>query len=153
MPACLHCGRELSPRATACPECGEPGPAAGASSAAGGAGPPAPTAPAAPDRGSVGSVMSSVNRTEPFAIASIVCAVGNFVGAFLIGAILGIVFGKIAQKNIAANPALEGASLARAGIIVGWVGVGLVVAFLLLGVTVFGFFSGTFGDLPVRFTS
>ena len=96
--------------------------------------------------------MASVSRTEPFAIASIACAVGNFFGAFLIGSILGIVFGKIAQKNIAANPVLEGASLARAGIIIGWVGVGIVGAFLLLGFTALGFFGGAFSDLPVRFT-
>lgn len=96
--------------------------------------------------------MASANRTEPFAIASIACAVGNFVGAFFVGAILGIVFGKIAQKNIAANPVLEGASLARAGIIVGWVGLGVAVAFLLLGITAFGFLNGAFSDLPVRLT-
>ncbi len=141
---CLNCGRDLSPRAVACPECGEPGPAAPVVGTA---------APPAPGGASVGSVMASVDRTEPFAIASIVCAVANFLGGFLIGAILAIIFGKIAQNNIAANPALGGAGLARAGIIVGWVGVGIVVAFLLLGVTMFGFLGGLFSDLPVRFTS
>jgi hypothetical protein len=158
MPACLHCGREVSPRATACPQCGEPGPAATASASS--ASPPLPPAAYPPPPGSApsgpgraaSSAMASVNRTEPFAIASIACAVGNFVGAFLVGAVLGIVFGKIAQKNIAANPALEGASLARAGIIVGWVGVGIVGAFLLLGITAFGFFGGAFSNLPVHFT-
>jgi len=34
--------------------------------------------------------MAAVPRTEPFAIASIVCAVANFFGAFLIGSILAI---------------------------------------------------------------
>lgn len=155
MPACTHCGREVSPRATACPQCGEPGPAVSTAGA-----PPPPPATAYPSVGSpppvtgraVGSAMASVNRTDPFAIASIACSVANFVGAFFVGAILGIVFGRIAEKNIAADPALEGASLARAGIIVGWVGVGVVAAFLLLGVTVFGLFSGVFSDLPIQFT-
>jgi len=124
MPPCLHCGRELSPRATVCPECGEPGPA-----------------PLAPQPGSVGSVIAAVPRTEPFAIASIVCAVANFFGIFIIGAILGIVFGKMAQKNIARNPALEGARLARMGIIIGWVGIGLVLAVLLLAIAFLGVFS------------
>jgi hypothetical protein len=87
--------------------------------------------------------MAAVPRTEPFAIASIVCAVANFFGFFLIGAILAIVFGKIAQKNIAQNPALEGARLARMGIIVGWVGVGLVLAFLVLGFGLLGIFSSS----------
>jgi type III secretory pathway component EscU len=85
--------------------------------------------------------MAAVPRTEPFAIASIVCAVANFFGAFVIGAILAIVFGKMAQKNIAQNPALEGAGLARAGVIVGWVGVGLMVAFIVFAVGLFGVFS------------
>jgi Domain of unknown function (DUF4190) len=95
--------------------------------------------------------MAAVPRTEPFAIASIVCAVANFFGAFLIGAILAIVFGKIAQKNIAQNPALEGANLARMGIIVGWVGIGLLVAFLLLAIASLGVFSSTSTEIvPVR---
>jgi hypothetical protein len=95
--------------------------------------------------------MAAVPRTEPFAIASIVCAVANFFGAFLIGAILAIVFGKMAQKNIARNPALEGANLARMGIIVGWVGIGLVIAFLLLGIAFLGVFtSSTTTEVPAR---
>ncbi|HEV3363422.1 MAG TPA: DUF4190 domain-containing protein [Acidimicrobiia bacterium] len=149
MPPCLHCGRELSPRATVCPECGEPGPGA-ASPASGAAYPPPPPAPAA-QPGSVGAVMAAVPRTEPFAIASIVCAVANFFGIFIIGAILGIVFGKMAQKNIAQNPALEVASLARAGIIIGWVGLALVAAFLLLAIAFLGVFSvSTESDVPAR---
>ena len=157
MPACLHCGRELSPRATVCPECGEPGPAA---SPAGGAAapppqsppyPPPPPAPPAHQPGSVGSVIAAVPRTEPFAIASIVCAVANFFGAFIIGAILAIVFGKMAQKNIAQNPALEGANLARMGIIIGWVGIGLLVAFILLGIAFLGVFNtSTTSEVPAR---
>jgi len=99
----------------------------------------------------MGSVIAAVPRTEPFAIASIVCAVANFFGIFIIGAILGIVFGKMAQKNIAQNPALEGAGLARMGIIIGWVGLGLVLAFFLLAVAFLGVFSaGTDSEVPAR---
>jgi Domain of unknown function (DUF4190) len=151
MAACPNCGRELSPRAAACPQCGEPGPAAVAAGAGAGYPPPPPPPPApAHQPGSVGSVIAAMPRTEPFAIASIVCAVANFFGAFVIGAVLAIVFGKVAQKNIARNPALEGANLARMGIIVGWVGVGLVVAFVVLAVGVLGIFSASTGDfVPV----
>jgi hypothetical protein len=79
-------------------------------------------------------------RTEPYAIASIVCAVANFVGPVFIGAILAIVFGKMAEKRLAADPSLDGAGFARAGIILGWVGLAipfvmLVVAFGLLALT------------------
>jgi hypothetical protein len=149
MAACLNCGRELSPRAVACPQCGEPGPAAPVGSSAGYAPPPPP--PPAHQPGSVGSYISAVPRTEPFAIASIACAVANFFGLFLIGSILGIVFGKIAQKNLAQNPALEGASLARMGIIIGWVGIAVVVGFLLLGFAFLGVFSSsTSSNIPAR---
>jgi hypothetical protein len=142
MVACPHCQLDVSPRAQACPRCGEPGPAYSAFVA------PPPTSA----RGTVESVMASVNRTEPYAIASIVCAVGNFVGLFLIGAVLAVIFGKMAERRIDENPALEGAGLARAGIVVGWVGVGVVMAMILLGITAFGVFTSA-GDLPVRFTS
>jgi hypothetical protein len=92
-----------------------------------------------------------VPRTDPYAIASIVCAVANFLGVFLIGAILGIVFGKMAQKNIAQNPSLEGAGLARMGIIVGWVGIGVFVAFILLAIAFLGVFSvSTESEVPAR---
>jgi hypothetical protein len=95
--------------------------------------------------------MAAVPRTEPFAIASIVCAVANFFGIFLIGSILGIVFGKIAQKNIAQNRSLEGAGLARMGIIIGWVGLGLLIAFFVLAVGMLGVFSSsTESDVPAR---
>jgi hypothetical protein len=95
--------------------------------------------------------MAAVPRTEPFAIVSIVCAVANFFGAFIIGAILAIVFGKMAQKNIAQNPALEGANLARMGIIIGWVGIGVLVAFILLGIAFLGVFSSSTTDVvPAR---
>ncbi len=149
MAACLNCGRELSPRAVACPQCGEPGPAAVPAGGAVGYPPPPPSSAHQP--GSVGSVISAVPRTEPFAIASIVCAVANFFGIFIIGAILGIVFGKMAQKIIAQNPALEGASLARTGIIIGWVGLGLVLAFFLLAIAFLGVFSvSTSNEVPAR---
>ena len=85
MPACLHCGRELSPR-----------------------------------------------------------------GLFFVGAILAIVFGKMAEKRIAENPALDGAGLARAGIIIGWVGFGVILLMILFGFAVLGAFSSAGRDLPVR---
>ena len=94
--------------------------------------------------------MAAVPRTEPFAIASIVCAVANFFGIFIIGSILGVVFGKIAQKNIAQNPSLEGAGLARMGIIIGWVGLGLVIAFIVLAFGILGAFTTTESDMPAR---
>jgi hypothetical protein len=77
--------------------------------------------------------------------------VANFFGIFVIGAILGIVFGKLAQKNIAQNPALEGVGLARTGIILGWVGIGLFVAFIVIGFAFLGIFSSSTTEVPTRF--
>ena len=154
MPACAHCGRDISPRATACPACGEPGPAAFPGAGTGTLPPPTPSGPPA-QPGSFGAVIAAVPRTEPFALASIVCAVANFFGAFVIGAILAIVFGKIAQKNIAQNPALEGANLARTGVIVGWVGIAIGLVFLLLAVAMLGVFGTSHSEIiqvPTRVT-
>src|SRR5687768_11710913 len=143
MVACPHCQLEVSPRAQACPRCGEPGPAVSS-----GLVPPPPSSA----RGTVASVMGSVNRTEPYAIASIICAVANFFGAFLVGAVLAIVFGYVADKRIHENPGLEGAGLARAGIIIGWVGLALVLAMIVLAITIFGVFASADGsELPARF--
>lgn len=122
MVQCGHCGHDVSPRARSCPQCGEPGPY---------------------DTGSVAATMATVNRTDPYAIAAIVCAIGNFVGLFFVGAILAIVFGKMAEKRIAANPGVEGAGLARAGIVIGWVGLAVGAAIFLLGLTAFGILSGS----------
>lgn len=122
MPACPHCGRDVSPRATACPACGEPGP---------GAAHPASLS---------GTVTAAAARTDGYAIASIVCSVGAFFGAFIVGSILGIVFGKMARERLAADPTLAGEGLAQAGIILGWVGLAVGVAVLMLFLTVFSGF-------------
>ncbi|MGZ4128322.1 MAG: DUF4190 domain-containing protein [Actinomycetota bacterium] len=119
MPFCSNCGRDLSPSAVACPNWGHPGPGA-----------PAVVAAAARS-----------GRIEGFAIASLACSVAGFVFIPIIGSILGIVFGGVARKHIAEDPSLEGDSLARAGTIVGWVGIGvavLLIAMLILFAFVMG---------------
>jgi len=107
VPFCAHCGHELSPAASACPNCGHPGPAA----AQGAAPPPGP-------------------RTEGFAIASLACGIGAFFFIPIVGSILAIVFGSVARRHIAEDPNLQGADMARAGIIIGWIGVVVAVLFI-----------------------
>jgi len=59
-----------------------------------------------------------------------------------IGSVLALVFGYQAKGEIeASNGAQGGAGMATAGIVLGWVGVGLVIAYLLFFVLIFG---GTF---------
>ncbi|MGH8993076.1 MAG: DUF4190 domain-containing protein [Acidimicrobiia bacterium] len=120
MATCSHCGREVSPRARACPACGEPGPAL-----------------AYP--GTVAGAVTAVGRTDGYAMASIACSAVAFFGAFIVGSVAGIVLGNMARKRIAADPSLAGEGLAQAGIILGWVG--LAVGALMLGLFL-TFFSG-----------
>jgi hypothetical protein len=49
----------------------------------------------------------------------------------VVGSILGIVFGNVARRRIGDDPTLGGDELARAGIIVGWIGLGLILAAIL----------------------
>jgi MFS family permease len=107
VPFCANCGRDLSPAAVACPNCGQPGPGARIAVEA----PPA-------------------KRTEGFAIASLACAIGGFFIVPIVGSILAIVFGNTARKRIAQDPDLQGAEMARAGTIIGWVGLVLIVLFI-----------------------
>lgn len=108
MPFCAYCGREISAQAPSCPQCGHPGPAAR---------------------------ITITNRpNESFAIASLACAIAGFVVIPVIGHILGIVFGHMSRGNLKKNPQLEGETLARAGIIIGWVG--LAVSILVIALIV-----------------
>lgn len=119
MAFCQNCGHEISPMAVACPQCGHPGQGARA----------------------VGPVFGAGKPVEGFAIASLASAISAFVVLPVIGSILGIVFGRIAKRRIAENPELQGEGLARAGLIVGWVGVGLfvlAVIFIILAIAVAG---------------
>jgi len=97
-----------------CPVCGAPGPAA-----------QAPVAQAA-------VVGQAVNKTEPMAIASLVSAILGFFMVPILGSILGVVFGNIARRRIAETPGLQGSEMARAGIIIGWVGIVLAALAILL---------------------
>jgi hypothetical protein len=84
--------------------------------------------------------MAAVARTDGYAIASIACSAVAFFGAFIIGSILGIVFGKMAQARLAADPTVGGEGLAQAGIILGWVGLAVGAVMLMLFLTVFSGF-------------
>jgi hypothetical protein len=84
--------------------------------------------------------MSAAGRTEGYALASIICSVAAFFGAFIVGSILGIVFGKMAEARIAADHTLGGEGLAKAGIIFGWVGLAVGVVFVGLFLTIFSGF-------------
>ena len=110
MPFCANCGHDLSPAAIACPNCGHPGPAAG-------------TVP-----------VVAPTRTEGFAIASLVCGIVGFFGVPIVGSILAIVFASAARKRIAQDPDLGGGDLARAGMIIGWIGLILAIVVVVFAI-------------------
>jgi len=118
MAYCENCGSQMSDQATFCPQCGHP------------------------QRGAGGA--TGVRRTEGSATASLVLGIGGLVFCPVILSVLAIIFGNQAKRKIAADPMLEGEGMAKAGVILGWIGIGLAV------VWVFVFFSIA-GSSEVRF--
>ena len=109
MAFCANCGKEISPQAPSCPQCGHPQMGV----------PPAWSPPVA-------------RKTEGLAVTSLILGVCSFVIFPIIPAIVGIVLGGRAKRRLRDNPQLEGEGLAKAGVIVGWVNIGLWV--LVVGV-------------------
>ena len=122
MAFCANCGKELSPQAVSCPACGHPL-----------AGAPRPI------------ITLPEGKIEGFAIASLACAVANFIFLYGVGAILAVIFGNIAKRKIRETPGLGGEGLARAGIIVGWVGIGVMgVILVIIVLAILAFSTGGF---------
>lgn len=78
-----------------------------------------------------------------FAIASLTMGVLGLSALPLIGAVLALVFGYRARREIA-NSGESGEGLATAGVILGWVGVGLLALVAIVALVAFVFF------VPVR---
>jgi uncharacterized protein DUF4190 len=65
-------------------------------------------------------------RTSGFAIASLICSLLTFVGLWFVAPILGVIFGHLAINEIKkSNGMVEGQGMAVAGLIVGYIGLGL----------------------------
>lgn len=112
MPYCTSCGTEVAAGAATCPSCGHPqGQAFGA-----------PSYAVAP-------------RTDGQAITSLVLGIVGLIMCPLIPSIIAVIIGNQARQRLAADPSLQGEELARVGVILGWIGIGLsalgAVAFVL----------------------
>lgn len=75
--------------------------------------------------------------TSGWAIASLICSIAGWLGFWFVGHLLGVIFGHLALREIAASEGrIEGRGLATAGLVVGYIGLGLtvlcVVGFVLL---------------------
>ncbi|MDQ4057957.1 MAG: DUF4190 domain-containing protein [Actinomycetota bacterium] len=91
-----------------------------------------------------------------YAVAALICSiVGVLFILPVIGPILGIVFGNTAKKQIGQSQGREGGeNLAQAGVILGWIGIGLnVLVFLFFLVLIVGLFSfvDSTGEIIERF--
>lgn len=85
-------------------------------------------------------------QNSGLAIASLVCSIVGLVMCPLIGQIVGLVLGYKAKRQIAASGGvLLGEEMASAGIIIGWIGIGLVALQALAALAMFAFsISGIF---------
>jgi hypothetical protein len=77
------------------------------------------------------NVEQTVQRTSGYAVAALVLGIAGLFVFPLIPSILAIVFGQRAKDEIRTNPAVAGEGLATAGLVLGWVGVGLSALGLL----------------------
>ncbi|RPI53071.1 MAG: DUF4190 domain-containing protein [Chloroflexi bacterium] len=84
------------------------------------------------------------------AVASLLLGIGGLTIVPLLGSILAIILGYMARKDIRQRPGeTTGEGLATAGIVLGWIAVGLAVLGLLLfgGITICSL-CGFFGSAP-----
>ena len=101
--------------------------------------PPRPAPSARPAAARPSSYRSSSVQTSGLAIASLVLGIGGVTILPLLGSILAILLGYMARREIRQRPGeLEGDGIALAGIVLGWISVGLAVLGLLFfgGITV-----------------
>jgi hypothetical protein len=95
--------------------------------------PAAPTPPAPPAYGQTGGYgYQSTRGTNGLAVASLVLGIAQ-IFICIIGGILALVFGYIARRQIDESGGTQGGrGMAVAGIILGWIGIGLGIAYVVI---------------------
>lgn len=95
-------------------------------------GPPAAT-PAIPDRASAartGVPPAGLPPTEPLAVVSLVAAVLGLTALPGLGSVVGVVAGHVALRRVRSSGG-GGEALAKGGLVVGYIGIGIVGAVLV----------------------
>jgi hypothetical protein len=69
-------------------------------------------------------------RTNSLAIAALVCGIAQFVGFWLLGTIPAIILGHVARRQIR-QTGEQGAGMATAGLVLGYIGVALTIVFVI----------------------
>ena len=130
--SCTRCGAVITPGSKFCPACGKAVPPEGVAAAGGAmrgyeppASPldaPAPVSPAVPP------------RTNGFAVVALSMGI---IWYFWIGSILALIFGYIAKAQIdALQGQQKGRGFAIAGIVLGWVGVGVLALVIIVAIAI-----------------
>ena len=115
MPYCAGCGTQITEGTVTCLNCGRPV-----------------------------QVYAPPRRTDGQAVASLALGIAGLVICPFIPSIIAVVLGTQALQRLRVDPTVEGESLARAGVILGWVGIGIFglgLLFVLLAVLPLTFFS------------
>ena len=95
--------------------------------------------------------------TNTMALVSLIAGIVGLTIIPLVGSIVAVITGPMARKEIAASAGAQGGdTMARAGIILGWVGIGFSVLglciacliFVLLPLGIFGAFQNDYSLLP-----
>jgi hypothetical protein len=74
---------------------------------------------------------------EGSAVAALVLGIFGVISCPLILSIPAVIVGNQARAKIRSDPSLDGDGLARAGVILGWVGIGLAVVGLVAAILAF----------------
>ncbi len=136
MPRCPSCGTVTGDESHFCPRCGSslaaPSSPAPLQSWDAPPGQPAVWRQQAQPYGAYGQQWPRVQKTNGLAIASLVLGIIPLCG---IGSILAVVFGYMAKNQIDNSGGAEsGRGMAIAGIVLGWIWIGVIVLFIVLAI-------------------
>ena len=82
--------------------------------------------------------------TSGYAIASLICSLLGYIGVFGFGPLLGIIFGHLALREIdRSNGALQGRGIAQAGLILGYIALGLALLMIIFFIIIFAIGAGS----------
>lgn len=119
MAFCSNCGTELSDQAPACPKCGHP------------------------------RYAQPARRTEGTAIIALVLGILGIISCPVVLSIPAVIVGNQAKARMAQDPTLEGEGMARAAVILGWIGIGLGALGIVFAILAFAIGVSTGGsDTP-----